>query len=135
MRAVHTAAVLSTLLSLNIALPASAKFSTSIALCFAPNDVSVTPAVSERLAQFVDRAKLLGNPSGLLVLTVAERDLESEGQSKSRVKLLLSHLNGLAIGNRYTEVRQVQQSSSNMGCSAKHIAVELEIVFPHDGYR
>ena len=112
-----------------------AKVSTSVVLCFAPQDRSISPSVTAEVTRFMDRSKNLGPVVALFVLTVSASQLETEALAKARAESLVSYLSSRDFTSKFADVRHIEAPASDMGCSSIEVAVEIEALFPHDGYR
>ena len=114
--------------------PAAAKVRTSIVLCFDPGDRTVSSRVAAEAAGFMFRSKGLGPVVALFFMTVAEEKIESDGASDKRMKELATYLASKGLKSEFNDFRRIKAAPSDMGCSKAKIAVEIEALFPHDGY-
>lgn len=114
--------------------PAAAKVSASIVLCFDPGERIDSSRVAAEAAGFMARSKGLGPVVALFFMTVAQEQVESDGASDKRMKELATYLASKGFKSEFNDFRRIKAASSDMGCSKAKIAVEIEALFPHDGY-
>ncbi|GAA0760845.1 hypothetical protein LRH25_27745 [Ideonella azotifigens] len=128
-------AVFAVLLALNAPVGAWAKVSVSVILCFEPNVRVISPGAAGHLDRFAERSRATGEPVGLFATTVGDADLEVPAASAARIDDLVAALVGRGIRFPATHADRIEASASDMGCPAHQLAIELEALFPHDGYR
>jgi hypothetical protein len=114
--------------------PAAAKVSTSIVLCFDPGDSTVSSRVAAEAAGLVSRSRGLGPVVALFFVTLAEEPLETDGTSDKRMKELAAYLASKGFKSEFNDFRRIKAAPSDTGCSDAKVAVEIEALFPHDGY-
>lgn len=115
--------------------PVAAKISTSIVLCFDPGERTDSSRVAAEAAGFMARSKGLGPVVALFFTTVTQEQVGSDGASDKRMKELTTYLASKGFKSEFNDFRRINTASSDMGCSKTKIAVEIEALFPHDGYR
>jgi hypothetical protein len=123
------------LIALSFPVPSTAKVSTSVILCFEPNDDFLSENIEENLAYLVQKSHGLGTVAAIFVLSVAESDVESREYSSSRARGLLTYLARHGFKTELNDNRRVEAPASDMGCNHRQVAVEVEALFPHDGYQ